>query len=468
MSLGRTLQYIQIGLGVAILFSFYFSYEKTQQAAMLTSLQDASMTPRNNRAQSSLTSQSSLTTYSTFKEAFFGESYNEMSESDQLPAVSDPKGEDGIIPELPPQMDHQTELEKAKAKFTKHLPPSCAGKERLLMAYLLSNTAIPKGLCDSLPTWEDVVHIYGTEPVFLKDCGNITMTKGYFPYSQVKISAMPNTGIGLLKRLIEHNIDAITPDLTHDPRTDSLQRKNIMWEVGDQQFYFRIVLVKDPYFWMESMCLTPADFVDYDGFNEDDCATLGSNIMGEFKAKGMDVHSYLPGVPKKSKPGETDSFNSPVEYWNKWVSGFTVDEEPDDTESTTPYIVIRYEDMLFHPGVVMEELSKCVGTQPHVDLTLPGLKKIEKKRLTKKPTSGLLDRDYINALAIYSSAQRRTDAMPESTLDHFREKVDPKLMDLLKYKHPAKKVKEEEEEDDEGEEEENDEGEEEDDDDETE
>eukprot|EP00527_Entomoneis_sp_CCMP2396_P006397 CAMPEP_0198153228 /NCGR_PEP_ID=MMETSP1443-20131203/63246_1 /TAXON_ID=186043 /ORGANISM="Entomoneis sp., Strain CCMP2396" /LENGTH=428 /DNA_ID=CAMNT_0043819485 /DNA_START=124 /DNA_END=1407 /DNA_ORIENTATION=+ len=319
------------------------------------------------------------------------------------------------------------QLEQAIANYKHDIPEDCKGKERVILVYLLFGQKIPNNFCTSLPTWDAIEAMIGPGPVFVKNCGNIsdaTPQKVYHhrPTTTIKLSALPSTGIGLLKRVVTSNFEYVPIDHTGNPMGESLSRRDVMWNIlPNDRNYFRIILVKDPYFWIQSLCLDNPEMLKFDG---SPCPS---------KSNGAVVPLTVHSVGDDGGEDE-DFYPSAFEYWSKWIAGFTIDDEPDgDIESENPYMVIRYEDLLFHPDKVVAELSKCSGLPPNSE-TLQidfSISQRELQRFKRRPTSGLLDRLVQLAMPVYSSHAKRTFEMSDAYKKNVQGNIDKRVMNML-------------------------------------
>jgi len=368
-------------------------------------------------------------------------------------------------------------MRDALRNYKGKIPTNCRGKVLLLKIYLLSQQTIPDDLCDKLPLAKNVNDMFGRTPVFVKDCGSIAAGGGGGGKAvllEPQISSIPNGGVGLLKRLMAWNIPGLDHVVQHGnlelntaiARRESIRRPDLEAYApppSDSE-YLRIIVVKDPYFWMQSICFgrngfgSAPEFFDYAPLTSkrirglqvqlesepDECPYLVTpvNREGQYATMPLFVRSFAQNGQSK-----TDNFDSLPAYWNKWISGFVLDKEPLDSEATAPYIVIRYEDLLFHPDRVIREVSQCSGHESKDTFEFKALSSRELERFDRNPTSGLLDKAIQFALPLYSNQTERIRGLSDLDLFFTQKRLDSRLLDLFQYRIPRPTEGEEEQED---------------------
>ena len=347
-------------------------------------------------------------------------------------------------------------IRRTKQQYTKPFPIECQGKERLIMLYLESNSKIPKTLCSKLPDWETVTKKYGNEPVIIKDCGR--RRKGYNTSKPLdaRVSVLPEVGSALLKRLLKDNfpdMDVLERkvknliDVKKSTAEQSLLRRDLTWHLDPPGDYFRVILVGDPYNWMQNICLTTPEVFGYGNMGSKEFKyTDGKNNIQDacpflLTPRSTKKYGTVPlYVRVDTTSGERyDHYDSLIDYWNKWVAGYIADPEPNDFESRVPYIVIRYEDMLMHPKQVALEIATCSGheaPEPYVDIRRTYLGRHEVKRWKRKPIVGLFTRWINEALPAYLGDSRRTNGFTEAELQYARRSLNGNILKMLHYHHP--------------------------------
>jgi hypothetical protein len=154
--------------------------------------------------------------------------------------------------------------------------PSCSGKEKflkfILMAKNTTNNYNPQDLCESLPTLQEVANQYGSEPVIygldtcqtyrnlLKAEANNGSTLPPMP----RVAGLYNTGTNALTRLLEMNFPPApvldtkispyqVPWGKHVPPIHRWTNRCPLNNNESKKHVLPIVVVRDPFFWMQSM-----------------------------------------------------------------------------------------------------------------------------------------------------------------------------------------------------------------------
>jgi hypothetical protein len=114
-----------------------------------------------------------------------------------------------------------------------------------------------------------------------------------------------------------------------------------------------IVLVRDPYYWMHSMCKQGYG-ARWNHNSEKHCPNLVPNEYDRKRFKKLRNASSVPvwmGLSPKKGP----SWRSLIHLWNDWYEGYL--------EADFPRLIIRFEDTLFHGKEVMKQICQCGGAQ---------------------------------------------------------------------------------------------------------
>jgi hypothetical protein len=241
-------------------------------------------------------------------------------------------------------------------------------------------------LRERLPTWQQVVDRYGAQPVVLglETCAEF---KSKVPLKQRTLApAGPfNSGTNLLFEVLLKNCQ-----VPGAPK----QRAGVQWQVNwgkhqpprfrfenfvrgefNNSNYMPIVPVRDPYTWMQSMCrnryaanwlhapehcpnFIPNHVEDYYHDKSRDF------LRREFNGNGRYVHNVLQKAQYRQGISQTipvevhyksDTINhtSLVDMWKDWYQEYY--------DSPLPRLMIRLEDLVFHPGQVLKQVCECVG-----------------------------------------------------------------------------------------------------------
>ena len=120
----------------------------------------------------------------------------------------------------------------------------------------------------------------------------------------------------------------------------------------------------------------------------------------------------------QNRPKVTEHYKSLPDFWSSWYRAYLDDKRP--------RLIVRYEDLLFHPMFVLESISNCTGT--------PFPKRIRyiKKRAKRHGRS----RNLLQVIRQYSSIEGQRARMSQKDQNFARRGFDTKLMHLLHYRHP--------------------------------
>lgn len=152
------------------------------------------------------------------------------------------------------------------------------------------------------------------------------------PYNTVRIHGLQNSGTNLLtlyiKRHFSVNLDIpgwkhqmLNPAFCH--QFPGFVDPNVL----------KIFVIKDPVFWLQSMFKSPYE------------------LMSTGRVKSINDYIRHPIQLTRERGGNV--YRNPVSYWHKWYERglYWMDQYK------MPLIMIRYEDLLFHPELVINELA---------------------------------------------------------------------------------------------------------------
>jgi len=264
------------------------------------------------------------------------------------------------VPPNPGNDDGVKNPKKSRAELEKE--ETYGADEHIVKILHSADVEIDKELAEQLPTWEDVVSLYGEEPIIL---GLETCE----PYRQavkpedrmIGPAGMFNTGTNLLFELMKTNCDIKeahtkrreprrngmrwqVPWGKHNPPTTH-RFKNVAkaWGQGIKQDDFMpVVLIKDPYSWMGSQCRHK--YTTFWGHDEKHCPNLI-----RWRIEDQDV----PSEVRVKYALQMKLYESLLDMWNHWYEEWE--------EQTFPHLTTRFEDLLFHGEEVTRKACECVG-----------------------------------------------------------------------------------------------------------
>lgn len=149
--------------------------------------------------------------------------------------------------------------------------------------------------------------------------------------------------------------------------------------------------------------------------NEEDIENISEDII-----EGMPV-------PVRVKYDPPIVYDSLAHYWSKWVREYY--------EADFPRLIVRFEDLQFHPKEMLEMIRTCVGAVP---------KKKHDGKFQYVTQSGKTEErghkpsqtNLISAMIKYGTDKKRFLSLTKADLEFAKEAVDSELMQLLQYEMP--------------------------------
>lgn len=245
------------------------------------------------------------------------------------------------------------------------VPP---GKERLVQ--ILREAKVPsldKESIDRLPTWDQVVDLYGDSPVILGLDTCQRFRDSIDPRKAFLASAGPfNSGTNLLSELLWNN--CALPKLRrkldtyakrwqvnwgkHQPpisRSDNSTFHNQVYKSIDNTFVLPVVAVREPYSWMQSMCRYSYAARFFRSENSSHCPNLVPSRQELEEARFVERGTNVV-IRYNSLKATHDSL---PDMWNDWYDDYI--------EADFPRVFVRVEDLVFHARNVTETVCKCAG-----------------------------------------------------------------------------------------------------------
>ncbi|KAL7528163.1 hypothetical protein ACHAWF_002461 [Thalassiosira exigua] len=283
----------------------------------------------------------------------------------ELPYTPHPpnKGNDDEKPKPPPK--------RKKRKQELENEETYGVDEHIVKILHAASVEIDEELAGQLPTWDDVVSLYGDKPIVrgLETCERYRDTVQ--PRDRMLGPAgMFNTGTNLLFELMKTNCDIKEGrgSPTHfEPRENGMRwqppwgkhnppttHRNInvarAWgmirpkgkEKIDQNLFFPVVLIKDPYSWMGSQCRHK--YTTFWGHDDQHCPNL---------IRWRITEEDVPSEVRVKYALKMNMYESLLDMWNQWYEEWE--------EQTFPHLTTRFEDLLFHGEEVTRQACDCVG-----------------------------------------------------------------------------------------------------------
>eukprot|EP00934_Nitzschia_sp_Nitz4_P005119 Nitzschia sp. Nitz4//scaffold243_size29414//1160//2781//NITZ4_008057-RA/size29414-snap-gene-0.0-mRNA-1//1//CDS//3329543834//5109//frame0 len=311
---------------------------------------------------------------------------------------------------------------------------------------LAGRTHLTESERQSLPTWSQVVVKFGSEPrmIGLETCATFR-EQVPLPFRHLAPAGMFSTGTNLLADLMQTNC-ILPPPRNHGGEVPK-KGKNMDWQANwgkHQSPRFRLsnyvkegrnnsqilpmVLVRDPWTWFQSMCKARYSAHWYHIVPLHCPNFIPNHVEYEwFNVTKQALRKYYDNDPWK-----VDN------VWDK--ANFSLDSptipnatsEMETAKFPFPRILIRLEDVVFFPQIVLPALCDCAGGQTVHPLTLqadtskPGLENIHGKDKT----------DLIRAMQLHTLTNR-TQGMTLEDIAYAKRTLHPGLMQAFGYKDPT-------------------------------
>lgn len=307
-------------------------------------------------------------------------------------------------------------------------------KEKLKAMLRNANIEITPDIEAELPTWGDVASLYGSKPIIhgLETCSTFQTT---VPPSDAYIgpAGMFNTGTNILPNLLYAYCDL--PKRTNPLKSDILdggflrhvpwgKHNPISWrnkhvaidaEGMVQNHTLPVLITKEPYFWMGSMC---RHHYEARWVKVDRCPNI---------VKGNSNNTFPIGLAYKEH--QITKYKSMPDFWNTWYGDYL--EKSDEF----PMLVIRFEDLVFHTEEVITKVCECGGGQLKKFVKTYGIhlhKASAKGQATVHKGSGGL----LSSIMRYGRSNERFGGMNEYDLRYTKATLRKDLMEFFAYSPP--------------------------------
>lgn len=302
---------------------------------------------------------------------------------------------------------------------------SCQGRGQLLR--ILEQAKVNVTDCTDLPTWEQVASLYGESPVIIgqERCEEFRRRVQTSNNNSVpRIAGLYNTGTNALAKLweVNWNVDELA---WFNPKShfkfDVPWGKHVplSWQSNvtvpplnptPKGLVLPVVLVRDPFWWMQSMCKNPY------GAKWQHSAELCPNLVQEEGSSIPVTTKYTFGKQSKKPIRFSISYDSLVHLWNAYYREYL--------ESRHPRLLIRFEDILFHGPAVLQAISDCVGVP---------MEKSFEYFVEKSKHHGEGGTGFLQALVKYGSSSGRVNHYNDRDLAFAVNNLDSTLLQKFNY-----------------------------------
>ncbi|GKY92989.1 hypothetical protein MPSEU_000267500 [Mayamaea pseudoterrestris] len=272
-----------------------------------------------------------------------------------------------------------------------------------------------------LPDWKALQRLYGNldEPLIvgLETCASYRNMVPP-PKRYAAVAGLFNTGTNAMEHHLRKNIVLNSawqvPWGKHRMEFVRLNHTASGLEKYNQLEALPIVLIRDPYSWMHSMCKSsyaahwksrPAHCPNLVP-DEDDRKRFGNEINDTFPVKVIfDEHQKF-------------HWDSLAHLWSDWYNYYL--------KATYPRLIFRFEDMILHAPTIMKIIADCAGT------TVPDAFTFQSGS-SKSHGSGTT---FLKVVEKTGDAALRVARMSTEDLIYAKEHLDENLMRIFQYSYP--------------------------------
>jgi hypothetical protein len=186
-----------------------------------------------------------------------------------------------------------------------------------------------------------------------------------------------------------------------------------------------VVVLRDPYSWMQSMCRTKYNAHWDHSSEEGECPNLvpTANNINSHPVKYRDLQYVPVTVDYDRKKNRVTKHASLVHLYNEWYQGYV-------NATTFPRLVVRMEDLIFRGEETIAQICECGGgTAAHERYT----QKQNTVKIGKNTVKGTESTGFWAVIAKYGNASNRRVGFLPNQLQAAKELLDPKLMQTFGY-----------------------------------
>uniref|UniRef100_A0A7R9ZLF0 Sulfotransferase domain-containing protein n=1 Tax=Craspedostauros australis TaxID=1486917 RepID=A0A7R9ZLF0_9STRA len=195
-----------------------------------------------------------------------------------------------------------------------------------------------------------------------------------------------------------------------------------------KQHVLPVVLVRDPYFWMQSMCKEGYG-ARWSHSPKHHCPNLVPNEYDRRRfARLRNATSTTVWMGENQRVGP--NWPSLIHYWNDWYRSYV-------SEADFPRLIIRFEDTLYHGEEVMRQVCECAGAEPLKPFTYL----VDNAKSDHKQAKN----DFAAAVLKYGNEDGRYRNMTSDDLTFARLNVDKELLRMFHYKLPDSRLEQQRE-----------------------
>eukprot|EP00977_Amphora_coffeiformis_P010891 scaffold2574_cov168-Amphora_coffeaeformis.AAC.3 len=235
-------------------------------------------------------------------------------------------------------------------------------------------------------------------------------------------AGMFNTGTNALENHLRTNIEH-----SHSSHNNAIGKHRMPYrrldhvapgmEKRDQTKCLPVVIIRDPYHWMQSMCKSAYAAHWKHGSNRCPNLSADETDLKRFQDIGNGVKNATTfRVKVIFGKDDVEFFDSLVDLWSEWYSYYL--------NATYPHLIIRFEDMLLQAPAVLSKIAECVGA---------GVRNPIQYQTGSAKAHGS-HTDFLKAILKSADAEKRSKLLAPRDLAYAAKKLDRKLLDAFHYK----------------------------------
>jgi len=244
-----------------------------------------------------------------------------------------------------------------------------------------------------IPSWQQVTDMFGTEPVIigLEQCEAFRKA---VPFSNRTVlpAGSFNTGTNLFPEFFHTNCaGSFQRDIIQvnwgkhnlaNARIDGYVINKPIYQAVPQEHILPVIMVRHPVTWMFSTCVH--SYGARWKHNETNCP----HLVNENKTDGSLVPLRVDyGYNHNGRTGTR--YPSLIHFWRDWYQSYAANS------LTFPRLMVRLEDVVYHPDIVLKKLCDCVGGRQRYDriyVHKESVKMLKDRQRIKRNLTGSLTR----------------------------------------------------------------------------
>lgn len=321
---------------------------------------------------------------------------------------------------------------------------ACQGKDKYLNIVIQGSdpeqrTKVSlKELCQRLPTLEQVIERYGPEPIVIgmDTCAKYRqlLTARYNNGQTLKpmprVAGLYHTGTNALAKTLQLNVERLPLyDKVYLPydvpwgkhmAPNSLRLTNTVPDSNKEgplrERVLPIVVIRDPFYWMKSMCKEWYD-AKWEKPLDRRCPSIIKDPVNQTTYK---VYALL----QQTNYEKMENYTSLPEMWSVWNRQYL--------DADFPRLIIRFEDALYRMDEVMDRIRTCIGMDSRQ--APPFQYSVDRAKKHGAPT------DFVPALQMHMTDEGRHHGMTLLDRNYTNQVLDVKLMSTFGYRYAPLEV----------------------------